>query len=362
MKTKERWILSKNEGNRFPFQISIIKNKQILLSLLVQDKWPGTKGNIFCYRPEETKMPDQKDIVENFGILTYNQYGKRLNVVLDRPQKKRCSFLFLKKKYKNKPGEYEQIFWQTRSGLTQRGPGYKLSYYNQRSYCVYVDSSERYAWNFPGLQSSTEKLPVGDYAIKDDHGLLAVIERKTFDNLVHEFGNLKKFHQILYELEAYRYSALVLEATYEDFLKADKLKYYQPSFAKKAIAEIQALHPSLPVIFAGGRKYAIEWTRNFFTSTIGSKKRSQQLPDKVAESIAHYGKTKSLTGGVETELKRFILSQDRTKFKIQTIRDNFSELTDSTIRRVLHKLRDENMIELHGSGKAAYWTCTNQSD
>jgi len=39
------------------------------------------------------------------------RYGKRLAIVLDRAINKRCEFLFLKKKYKQKEGEYEQIEW-----------------------------------------------------------------------------------------------------------------------------------------------------------------------------------------------------------------------------------------------------------
>lgn len=350
-----RWLLSQTDGERFPYIITIVKRDQVLLSLLAQDKWPGTKGNIFCYRSEEANLPEPDSILEEVGVLTYDQFGKRLNLVLDRPQKKRCSFLFLTKQYKNKPGEYEQIFWQTQMGLTQRGAGYKLSYYNNQSFDIIVDPAERYAWNFPGLRTKVEKIPIGDYAIKDQHGLLAVVERKTFANLLHEFGNLKKFHQQLYELQGYRYSAVVLEATYADFLNADKLKYYQPAFAKKALAEIQTIHPSLPLIYAGGRKYAIEWTRSFFTSIKGTTQQSQQLPDRVAESVATYGVSRNLNGGIETEVTRFILDNAGQQVSIQTLRDNFPTLTDTSIRRVLAKLRANNQIRLEGRGKQAKW-------
>lgn len=205
------------------------------------------------------------------------------------------------------------------------------------------------------MPTFTEKIPIGDYAIKDQHILLAVVERKTFANLLHEFGNLKKFHQQLYELQGYRYSALVVDATYADFLNADKLKYYQPAFAKKALAEIQTLHHSSPLIYAGGRKYAIEWTRSFFASIKGTTQHSQQLPDRVAESVATYGVSRKLNSGIETEVTMFILENEGQQVSIQTLRDNFPTLTDTSIRRILTKLRDNHQIKLEGVGKKARW-------
>jgi len=43
-----------------------------------------------------------------------------------------------------------------------------------------------------------------------------------------------------------------------------KAPYYKPSFMAMAMAEINALHPGLSVVFAGNRKLAQEWTLRFF--------------------------------------------------------------------------------------------------
>lgn len=58
-----------------------------------------------------------------------------------------------------------------------------------------------------------------------------------------DFGRMAVFHQQLGELTTYKYSALVNEATYSDFLNPKKLNYYKPSFTAKAIGEIHAMHP-----------------------------------------------------------------------------------------------------------------------
>jgi len=86
-------------------------------------------------------------------------------------------------------------------------------------------------------------LPVGDCALLDEEGIQAVVERKTFENVLAEFGRMPSFHQQLGELESYAHSALVIEANYSNFLKPEKLKFYPPSFIRKAVAEIFALHP-----------------------------------------------------------------------------------------------------------------------
>jgi len=66
---------------------------------------------------------------------------------------------------------------------------------------------------------SRTKNPAGrDYALITQDGIKALVERKTFENLLGEFGRMPLLHQALGELEAYRYSALVIEANYSDFL------------------------------------------------------------------------------------------------------------------------------------------------
>ena len=65
--------------------------------------------------------------------------------------------------------------------------------------------------------------------------------------------------------------ALVIEASYADFLNPKKVHHYTPSFCAKAIAELYALHPTLRIVFCANRKLANEWTRHFFTAIWGLK-------------------------------------------------------------------------------------------
>lgn len=225
-------------------------------------------------------------MIERVSVTSLRRFGKRLSVVLDRAKNKRCDFLFLSKKYKTKEGEYEQIFWRTEKALRERRPKAKLTTYRTGDLNIIIDVNERYPWRFSGYNVEKAKLPVGDYALKFADSILAVVERKTFDNLLAEFGRMAAFHQQLGELSAFKHSALVIEANYSDFLNSDKLKFYSPAFAAKAIAELYALHPRLTIVFAGSRKLANEWTLRFF-SAVDAHERDV-AHKKVAEVIERY--------------------------------------------------------------------------
>jgi hypothetical protein len=117
---------------------------------------------------------------------------------------------------------------------------------------------------FPGAITERGAISAGDYALMDGDKILAVVERKTLDNLLANFGMMPVLHQRLAELAAQDNHALVIEASYADFLNPKKVRHYTSSFCAKAIAELYALHPTLRVVFCVNRKVANEWTRHFF--------------------------------------------------------------------------------------------------
>ncbi|MCX7991513.1 MAG: ERCC4 domain-containing protein [Proteobacteria bacterium] len=281
------YILESVNNPKFPYRLTIRHGNEIVLALRVQDKWPGQKGHIFCLREEKREFELPVEEIERVSVVSLKRFGKRLSLVLDRPKNKRCDFLFLTKKYKNKEGEYEQIFWRTQKILKENRPKVKITTYRSGVLNVIIDSNERYPWKFPNSNVEKSKLPIGDYALKGQNEILAVVERKTFDNILAEFGRMAIFHQQLGELSVYKHSALVIEANYADFLKVDKLKFYNPNFAVKAIAELYALHPRLTIVFAGNRKLANEWTLRFFSAVLSHE---NDVPhDKVSEIVNRFG-------------------------------------------------------------------------
>ena len=264
---KGTWILERTQNDRFPYRLQIIRGDKPWLVLRTQDRWPAAGRHIFCLREEEPPEPEEVlEELERVDIVAFNERGKRISVVLDRKRYKRCDFLFLKKSYKSRPGEsYEQIFWLTQRSIEQHRPAFKLvSRQGSVEMVVRLHSNEKYPWRFPGAVTERGTIAAGDYALIDGDKMLAVVERKTLDNLLADFGMMPVLHQRLAELAAHDNHALVIEAAYADFLNPRKVHHYTRSFCARAIAELYALHPSLRIIFCANRKVANEWTRHFF--------------------------------------------------------------------------------------------------
>lgn len=340
------WILEKRDNTKFPYKLTIKQDNEKILTLLVQDRWPGQRGNIFCLRENQAEPNEKLEEVERIPIISMHRYGKRISIVLDRPQEKRCDFIFLKKQYKTHNGEYEQIFWKTQKAISETNPKVKLSTYYSGGLNIIIDAGEKYPWRFNNCNIEKDRLPCGDYALKTESGILAVVERKSFENLVAHFSKLPILHQQLGELSAYKYSALVIEADYSDFLKPNKLKFYPPVFASKAIAEIYAYHPNVQIVFAGNRKLANEWTYRFFLAVISNQKDNNA---QVSEVIAKYEYKK--------EKLDFFALKDRIKadlpdeFTLKDLKERFPEIDLNTIKKIILNFKRRGIIKSIAFGK-----------
>jgi hypothetical protein len=276
MRTVGLWILQRCVSERFPYRLQIVKDDEPWLTLRVQDRWPAANRNIFCLREKEPPEPGEVlEEIERLPVVALQRRGRRFSVVLDRRRYKRCDFLFLSKTYKGRPSEeYEQIFWMTQQSMRQRRPRARLvSVGTSHDFTVRIASEERYPWRFPGSLAIRGPLPIGDYALMDGERVIAVVERKTFANLLADFGVMPLLHQRLLELVSYEHHALVVEAPYEDFLTSKKVHHYTPAFCARAIAELYAVHPKLRMVFCANRKTANEWTRNYFVAIWALVKR-----------------------------------------------------------------------------------------
>jgi hypothetical protein len=268
--TAGTWVLQRCESDRFPYRIQIEDAAgKVTLQLRAQDRWPAANQNIFCMREDPSQVPPATDEeIERVPILALNRRGVRTSVVLDRARYKRCDFLFVSRPYKNRPDEtYEQIFWQTQTSMVQRRPKVAPTVLrSRRSLTIAVDSTERYPWRFAGSTVVRRRLDSGDYALLDGETPIARVERKTFENMLADFGVLPLMHQRLMELASHEHNALVIEAPYEDFLSPTKLHHYSPAFCAAAIAELYVSYPGLRIVFCSNRKTANAWTASYFAA------------------------------------------------------------------------------------------------
>ena len=262
------WILFKQESDRFPYRLYIEENPNDFLVLSVQERWPGPGKKIYCMVEERCQgmhVPQEKPL-EKCAIVYVNRYGRRLNIVLDRKVKKRCWFIFLKKEYKTKPGEfYDQVFWITQSSARVRRPGAYIPKIKEGSWCeIVIDKRERYPYKFGYAHIKRENLPVGDYALIKEGKVIAIAERKTLDNFRHEIGIYDVLKSSLSELSTYLHKAVVFESPYSDFINPKKSKPYSASYVADILSDLVVNFPEIQFVFCENRKFAQEWIYRWF--------------------------------------------------------------------------------------------------
>ena len=218
---------------------------------------------------------------------------------------------------------------------------------------IAVDTAERYPWKFPEASVSRRKLAVGDYALLEGGEAVAVVERKSFDNLLSDLGALQALHHQLADLASWPVAALVVEAQLADFLDEKRLRSRWPaSFVARALAEMSALHPKLPIIFAGNRKLANLWTERFLQAVTKSRQILPQLnllaPQAKAEDRAR-------GAGLDAAIRAAVLGPLAPEFSMAMLAARFPEVPGTRLTRVVGSLRTEGQVSRRGAGRGARW-------
>ncbi|MEF8794098.1 MAG: ERCC4 domain-containing protein [Thiohalorhabdus sp.] len=287
-------------------------------------------------------------------MTSLQRLGKKLALTLDRPRQRRCDFLFLTKAYKNRPGHYQQIFFRTQEAMKGHPTRGRTQLFGDYRLEVLIDRAERYPWRFAGAETRRETLPAGEYALHQGDQIQAVVERKTFSNLLDDLGQIQILHQQLAELATYPHPALVIEAPYGHFLEPERVAPWPAAHVARALAEIQAMHPSLPVVFAGNRKQANEWAHGLFRAV--AARLADAAPAGVAEAQARYTPAQA-TGGTQLAVRREVLQERPERFTMAMLRTRFPDRSAQQLRAVLHRLRDEGRLRREGQGRGAEWVC-----
>ncbi|MGH7583867.1 MAG: ERCC4 domain-containing protein [Gemmatimonadales bacterium] len=348
------WITERTGNHRFPFRISIEQGGRLILAVRSQAAWPGPGQNIFCLRERELDPDEPLEVVERVPVMTIVRVGRKLAVVLDRPRRKRCEFLTVEKPRRDGSGGYEQVFFRTESGIRAHRSRTRVELRAESpTLAIVIDSNERYAWRFPGATITTRKLAVGDYALAGDDGIVAVVERKSYDNLLSDFGAIQALHQQLADLASVPAAALVIEAEYRDFLDPIRLKGRWPAaHVARVLGELSALHPKLPIVYAGNRKMANAWAHQFFLS-LGARDASHQ-PQLVMEALTRYD-AHPRAQGLDDQIRRAALHDLPQPFAFAALAARFPEVGVPRLRRMVGQLRREGLLVRIGAGRAAKW-------
>ena len=131
---------------------------------------------------------------------------------------------------------------------------------------ILIDTRERYPYRFARQQATTQRraLPAGDYGVALNDEIVAVVERKSLDDLAHRLidGNLT---YALAELATVERAAVVVEDRYSALFK---LPHVTPGFVPELLARVQVRYPNVPIVFCDTRPLAEEWTYRFLGAAL----------------------------------------------------------------------------------------------
>jgi hypothetical protein len=352
------WRVERTRNPRFPFRIAIEQDGRVLFAVRAQSDWPAPGAQIFCMREGDHDPAEPLEPVARVPIAQLARVGPRLTVILDRPARKRCEFLTLRRPRKDGAGFTEQTFFRTETAIRAHRSRGRVELRAPAELEIAIDLQERYPWRFDGARVSRRRLPAGDYALVREERVVAVAERKTFGNLLTDIGAIRALHQVLTELAAHERAAFVIEAQYADFLDPEKTGAWPAPHVARVLAELSALHPRLPIVYAGNRKLANAWTLAWFRALAASD--TQTLPLFVSETLARYEPPERL-GGADERIRVAALRELAPPFRSADLCARLPELPPERIRRVLNALRREGRLRLLGRGPAARWERVEQS-
>jgi hypothetical protein len=114
-----------------------------------------------------------------------------------------------------------------------------------------------------------------------------------------------------------------------------------------------ALHPRLPVIYAGNRKLANDWTAHFFRAVMTGRTAPElELPLQVVRARDHEPRG----AGLDAQVREALLTGFTAPFPISAVCQRFPEVPVSRLRRIASRLRDEGRLTRTGAGPAARWS------
>jgi hypothetical protein len=246
------------------------------IELKAREPWPAT-ARVYCH-PLEEGWPEAAEILEEVPVRRCSRRGRAVDLVLDRARHNRSQFVFTEP-HANRRGGRPMIFWQTARTARRARPGQRVPTaraIGADALTITIDSRERYPYKFAGRPVTTQRsaLPAGDYAVLDDKGVVAAVERKSFEDLVKSLIDGKLAFQLA-ELAALPSAAVVVEERYAALAAAPRVT---PGWPCELVVQLQVRYASVPIVFADSRKLAEDWTHRFLAAAAGHQRQTSQPP------------------------------------------------------------------------------------
>lgn len=231
------------------------------LVLKARDSWPRT-AKVYCHRADQ--WPQDPEIVERVPIRSCQRRGVAIDLVLDRPRENRSQLVFTRIQ-----GGRQGIFWQSARTTRHARPGIRVPRRRAADLAqitILVDTRERYPYKFTQQHAAIERraLPAGDYGIASNDQIVAVVERKSLDDLVRRLIDGQLTYSIA-DMAALPRAAVVVEDRYSSLFK---LKHTKPGFVTELLAALTVRYPTVPIHFSETRPLAEEWTYRFLGAAL----------------------------------------------------------------------------------------------
>lgn len=253
------FVIARNpeEGTSLPYLVRIPLGADGVV-LKTRETWPRT-AKLYCH---PAAWPADPDVVERVPVRTCRRRGAAIDLVLDRGREHRSQFVFAVGRGR------QMIFWQTAKVAKQARPRVQVPTARAAGLIptILVDTREQRPWRFGAQQAEVVKrsLRVGDYAVERDGEVVAVVERKSLDDLVSGLTSGRLRAQAA-ELADVQRAAVVVEDRYSAIMK---LQHVRPAAVLDALAELQVRVPAVPVVFAETRPLAQEWAYRFLGAAL----------------------------------------------------------------------------------------------
>ena len=245
------------EDSKLPYLLQLPVDRLVLKA---RDTWPRS-SRVYCY-PYADRWPDDADVIEETPVALCRTRGAAIDLVLDRPRLARSQFVFTE--VRGRPA----IFWQTQKAARAANPGARVP--RGRTlvdrFTIAIDTRERYPFGFAARDVSTERaaLPAGDYGVRAGEAVLAVVERKTMENLAASLSDGTLAFQ-MQRLSEVRLAAIVVEGRDPTLVHAE---HAPGGWLADILARLEVRYPEVQVVFADSRRFAEEWTYRFLASAL----------------------------------------------------------------------------------------------
>jgi hypothetical protein len=278
--SRPMFVIAKNPDaeSTLPYLVRLPVDGGLILK--VRDTWPKT-ARVYCH-PHVGVWPDDAEIVEETPIVLCNRRGPAIDLVLDRPKLERSQFVFTQSRGRS------MIFWQTRTVAMKANPGGRVPQRRALTtgFTIHVDTREKYAFRFVGRGVEIEHTAVvaGDYGVRTGERWLAVVERKSIEDLMSSLSNGTLVYQLAAMAEL-PLAAVVVEGRYPKLFEA---RFAKDGWLPDVLARLQIRYREIPIVFADSRKFAEEWTYRFLATALADLAESAdaQQPDQNGISSA----------------------------------------------------------------------------